>query len=178
MFRELGETAWVASLLNNLGYLLVAQGDGAAAQPLLEESVGLVQEMGESGANFQHSLALAVLLQGDAQRAAALLTESLAQVWELGKKSSLSYCLEGLGAVAAAAQQPGRAGRLWGAAAAVRDALDDPLQSMDAAIYERWLAPARADVGDGSWQAAVAEGRAMSLEQAIAYALEETATFP
>ena len=180
LFRELGETGWVAGVLNHLGYLLVRQGDGAAAQPLLEESVGLVREIGFTTAipTYQHSLALAVLLQGDAPRAAALLTESLAQVWEMGRKSGVSYCLEGLAAVAAAEQQLGRAGRLWGAAAAVREALDALLQSFDAAIYERWLAPARAHVGDGSWQAAVAEGRAMSLEQAVAYALDETATFP
>ena len=84
----------------------------------------------------------------------------------------VSHSLEGLAAVAAAEQQPGRAGRLWGAAAAARQVLDDPLPPGDAAVYERWLAPARAHIGDGSWQAAVAEGWAMSLEQAIAYALE------
>ena len=175
LYRELGETGWVAGLLNQLGWLLVAQGDGAAAQPLLEESVGLLREIGEirSIPIYQHSLALAVLLQGDAARAAALLTEGLAQDWEMGSKSGVSGFLEGLAAVAAAEQQPGRAGRLWGAAAAVRHAIDDPLQSTDAVIYERWLAPARAHVGDGSWQAAVAEGRAMSLEQAVLYALEE-----
>ena len=176
LFRELGETGSVAGLLNNLGYLLVQQGDGAAAERLLEESVGLLREIGESRyiPFYQHSLALAMLLQGDAQRAAALFTEGLAQLGERESKAGVAGCLEGLAAVAAAEQQPGRAGRLWGAAAAVREALDDPLPPGDAAIYERWLAPARAHIGDGSWQAAVAEGRAMPLEQAVAYALEES----
>ena len=174
LLRELGDTWRVSILLNNLGRLQVAQGDGVAAERLLEESLGLLRDTGDTGPIpfFQHGLALAVLLQGDAQRAAALLTEGLAQLGEMETKGGVFLFLEGLAVVAAAEQQPGRAGRLWGAAAALRKAFDAPLHPGDAAIYERWLAPARAHVGGASWQAAVAEGRAMSLEQAVAYALE------
>ncbi len=44
--------------------------------------------------------------------------------------------------------------------------------------YDLMIASVRAALGDVAFAAAWAEGRAMSLEQAIAYALEPAATFP
>jgi ABC-type transport system substrate-binding protein len=41
--------------------------------------------------------------------------------------------------------------------------------------YDRALAAARTEVDPNTWAAAWAEGKAMTLEQAIAYALEEAA---
>ena len=43
----------------------------------------------------------------------------------------------------------------------------------DRLAYERRLAAARAAVDEATWEAAWAEGRAMLLDEAIAYALEE-----
>ena len=43
----------------------------------------------------------------------------------------------------------------------------------DRGVYEGDVATARAQVDDATWDAAWAEGRAMTLEQAIAYALED-----
>ncbi len=48
------------------------------------------------------------------------------------------------------------------------------LDESDAIEYERNLASARAQMEHAAWQVAWAEGQAMSMEQAIAYALEET----
>jgi len=42
------------------------------------------------------------------------------------------------------------------------------------AEYERTMAEGRAALGEAAFAAAWAEGRAMSLEQALEYALEET----
>ncbi len=41
--------------------------------------------------------------------------------------------------------------------------------------YERALTDGRGQLDEATWEAAWAEGQAMSLEQAIAYALEPTA---
>ena len=44
---------------------------------------------------------------------------------------------------------------------------------LDHEMYERMLGSVRAQLDKATWEAAWAEGRAMSLEQAVAYALEE-----
>ncbi len=41
--------------------------------------------------------------------------------------------------------------------------------------YERYRAATRAELGEAEWEEALAEGRAMTLEQAVAYALEQGA---
>ncbi len=43
---------------------------------------------------------------------------------------------------------------------------------------DRITAATRAELDEATFEAAWAEGRAMSLEQAVAYALEPTASFP
>ncbi len=48
-----------------------------------------------------------------------------------------------------------------------------PREAYDTPDYERWLATARARFDPASFAAAWAEGEAMSLEQAVAYALAE-----
>jgi len=40
-------------------------------------------------------------------------------------------------------------------------------------IYERYQAAARTELGEATWQEALTEGRAMPLEGAISYALED-----
>jgi hypothetical protein len=44
---------------------------------------------------------------------------------------------------------------------------------MERKIYERALDKSRRILGEIAWEAAYQEGRAMSMDQAIAYALEE-----
>jgi non-specific serine/threonine protein kinase len=83
------------------------------------------------------------------------------------------YCLLGLAALAAQEGGPERAARLWGAAAALREAHGLHLPALLRARSEGYAAAARAQVGEAAFAAAWAAGRAMTLEQAVADALEE-----
>jgi hypothetical protein len=65
-----------------------------------------------------------------------------------------------------------RAARLLGAAAEMRAVTGHPPIVGSQAIHERNAAAIRAQLGEDGFAAAWAEGRAMTLEQAIAYALE------
>ena len=127
-------------------------------------------------ASVLESLGQAVLVQGDAEHAQALFAQSLRLGQELGSKSA--FVLEGFAGLAGTQGQADRAARLYGAAEALREATHRPIQPFDRSLRERLLTAARAQLDAAAWQAAWAEGRAMPLEQAIAYALEPTATFP
>ena len=81
--------------------------------------------------------------------------------------------LEGLAAAAEAHGQTERAARLFGAAEAWREVAGTPLSPVQRAGYEREVAAVRAQLDAARFAAAWAQGRAMSLEQAIAYAVSE-----
>jgi hypothetical protein len=108
--------------------------------------------------------------QRDYVRATTLFAEGLVWCRELRSTWGINSALEGLGQVAAAQEAPARAVRLFGAAAHLHDLLALPPYSTE---YEPQLAAARAQLGPGAFDAAWAEGWAMSLEQAIAEALNE-----
>ena len=90
----------------------------------------------------------------------------------LGEWRAIAFVLEDFGGLAAAQGQPERALRLAGAAAALREALGAPLPPTERARLERWLAPARDALDEAAQASAHAAGRAMSLEDAMSYALD------
>ena len=100
------------------------------------------------------------------------MQESLRLRPGVGGHWEIAACLEGLAAVAGGQGQAARAARLAGAAAALREELGAPVAPGDRSWYEPAIAHARAALGDAGFTAAQSEGRAMTLEQAIAYALE------
>jgi hypothetical protein len=72
-----------------------------------------------------------------------------------------------------------RAARLWGAAAGFRDANDQFWYPVERTLYEPLLDSARSQTDRATWEVAFAEGKVMTLEQAVEYALsEEEGTTP
>jgi hypothetical protein len=61
---------------------------------------------------------------------------------------------------------------LWGAAEALRQAIGARQAPAARATHERLMAAAREQLGDAAFDAAWAEGQAMTPEQAIALALK------
>jgi len=66
-----------------------------------------------------------------------------------------------------------RAARLFGAAQALREAMGASLSPSEHTDDERHTAATRAALGEEAFAAAWNEGRSLSLEQAIALALQE-----
>ena len=80
-------------------------------------------------------------------------------------------CLNGLGDLACVAQQYERAARLFGAANQLREALGLRPNPSDQECHDHYTATTRARLGEAAFAAALAGGQAMTLEQAIEYAL-------
>jgi hypothetical protein len=81
--------------------------------------------------------------------------------------------MEGIAAVRAAQGQLRRAVRLWGAAAALRDAIGTPHPPASRDRYLQAVATVRAALGETAFAAAWEHGRSLSLSQAVAEALDE-----
>ena len=112
-------------------------------------------------------------MQGDLAAARSLTEESLAIGRELGDRRGVVECLERLAAVSGADGHLPRSARLLGAAEALREAIGAPLSASDRADLGRVAATVRSRLAQPACAAAWAEGRAMTVEQAIAYALSE-----
>lgn len=172
--REWGNSQDGAAALLLLGVTARYAGDLTRAETLLEESLRLTQQ---PIAPFR----LALLRryrgdiaydQGEVERATRLYRESLAVFRELGAKWDCAAGIEGLAAVAGAQGAATRAVQLWSAAAAIREAIGAPLPPVDRPQRDTALAQLRAVLGATAFESTWAEGRAMSLEQAVGYALE------
>jgi len=106
--------------------------------------------------------------QGDYMAAASLYEEGLAVARKVGGMQSIARCAEGLAQVAAAQGQAGRALRLAGAAARVRQTIGAPLFAADQERLLRRLRHAQQKLGEQGSSAAWAEGQTMSVERALA----------
>ncbi|HET8631472.1 MAG TPA: tetratricopeptide repeat protein [Thermomicrobiales bacterium] len=168
--RELGDRRGVGYGLGLLGVILCRQGEYAAARPLAEESLAAGLALGERrgvGRALQLLGDIALAL-GDLPAARTHYQESLALFRELGDRLFVAVCLEGLAGLAAAEGWPVRAGRLFGAAAALRDTIGAPLPDFNRAFYEWNQARARAAVDEATFAAAWAAGRLLTPEEALA----------
>ena len=111
-----------AYVLFFLGPMALKTGDHERVTALLEESIATFRELGDlrdlSMGTF--SLGMAELEQGNLERGKAMLEESLALAQRGRYKLGITYCLWGLGGVAAQQGRPVRAARMWGAAEVLR----------------------------------------------------------
>jgi len=162
--------------LSFLGLVALNQGDGERATALCTEALALHREMGDRRATglSLHYLALAMQGQGDHAAARALLAEALALLLEVQDKNNIASCLDALAGMAVAEGAWERAARVFGAAEAIRQAINVPVVYFQRAGYERNVAAVRAQHDAATFVAAWAAGRVMTLEQAIAEALNVT----
>jgi tetratricopeptide (TPR) repeat protein len=174
LHRELGDQVGVAGALGNLAVVMLDQGDYSRSQALSEEALALSQATGHTWyiANMVSNLALAVLQQGDQKRAMELFKQGLPMFQELGDTVGMIECLEGL-ALRHAEVEPARFAQLFAMAERQRSSIGVPLPSYLRAAYRRYFEAAKSQMSDEAWTATWAEGSAMTLEQAVAYALEE-----
>jgi non-specific serine/threonine protein kinase len=152
--------------------------DWAVSQ--LEEGLALCRELGDlrNTSMCLFLLGMIELKRGDLDRGAPLLEEGALIARELKGRLGGAYYGLGLGKVSALRGRPVRAARLWGAAEALREQMGMSLSQFDLAHsgYERDLAAVISALDESSFDAAWAEGRAMSPEQVFEYALDESAT--
>jgi class 3 adenylate cyclase/tetratricopeptide (TPR) repeat protein len=172
--RSLGDRWGISASLTNLGLVAEIQGDHVAAWDLLEESLALDREMGDKPgiAISLINLGNVASNQGDYTTAQSLYAESLVLNREMGDKRGIVETLIGLAGVAAGSSNMRRATCLASIAESLRLSIHLALGPVEQRVYERTVSAAHVALGRGAFEAAWAEGQAMTQEQAIIYALE------
>ncbi|HEX9236712.1 MAG TPA: tetratricopeptide repeat protein, partial [Actinomycetota bacterium] len=172
--REIGDRKLEA--YNGLGLSLVAQlrGDPKASVAIAREALPLLEELGEAWgmANIMGMIGRASSYLGDPAEARESLRRALQLFRESGDVPGMTWVLDDLATVELAEHQWDRALRIGGAAEASREALGAraPIQLTQ---YEDPRLKVRGHLADPDIDAAWAAGKAMTIEEAVAYALEE-----
>ncbi len=122
------------------------------------------------GARSLQQLGRSRLELGDIRGARSALQEALPTCLELGDRWVIPIVMGGFAGVAARTGRPRRALRLAGVAHGLCEAGQFSMPVPVEAELERWLAPARNQLGSVAAQV-MAEGRRMSLAEAVSYAL-------
>jgi predicted ATPase/DNA-binding SARP family transcriptional activator/DNA-binding CsgD family transcriptional regulator len=173
--RELGGAETIGVQLLSLGYEFLLEGDHERATALNEEAAALLRNRGyRTGLEIALvNLGWAALVRGDHNRAAEHLKESVVLSKELGDRSTAVESVEGLACAAGARGEGERAARLFGAAQGLYEAEGYNRAPRELALREPYLADARSRLDGALWGTKLEEGRAMTLEEAIQYALSE-----
>jgi predicted ATPase/class 3 adenylate cyclase len=177
IFRS-AEYPWgIANALEWFAHLALAQNNYGEAVARAEEALKLLREMELGKAqkgSVLYILGIALGELGDQERAITILRESLSSFRELGVKPRIVSCLEGIAGIYGRTGQADRAVRLFGVAAKMREDISIPVPASERVRHELYVAKTRAEFDEDVWQPAWEEGRAMGLEQAMAYALGES----
>jgi predicted ATPase/DNA-binding XRE family transcriptional regulator len=173
LFRELEDPTYIGFMLHNVGLIAYFQGEYARATALFEESLALARADGDetSIAMILGNLGLVAFGEGDVERALALQRAALANWTQVNNKPWLARAVEHFALIAAASGQARRAALLFGAGSGLRADFGGSQPPNDRALNERYVAQARADIGEKAFAAGWAAGAQMALDEAIAYAL-------
>ncbi|HEV7214235.1 MAG TPA: helix-turn-helix domain-containing protein [Chloroflexota bacterium] len=175
LLRGAGADAQLANVMAMQGLVAQNQGDAAPARRLFLESLAIGRARGDRLTMIVALLGLIDLAinRGDYVRARERLHEYLTVSLQLHDLISISWGLEHMARLATAEHQAARALRLAGAAAIFRRETGTLHSDAERARLEQRLAAARRRLTQEDAAAAWTEGQAMSLEQIIAYALND-----
>ena len=174
LWTELQDKAEMAYTARSLGFVLLYSEDYEQARLRLEQGWRLAEEISDKQA-IAHSLRAMGLLawaQHDYTDANKKHKHSLALWWTMGTYRPITYTLAGMAGIAAEQRQLARAVRLLAASETTREEIG-VRQDAKSREFESAMAALRGQLDEDEFASLWAEGAAMTLEEAVAYALEE-----
>jgi predicted ATPase len=172
--RECGDVFGLMAVAHVLGTIALETGDAETARKQFRRELELARELSNarSEAMALVSLSRVALVERDTDHAGPGLNSALRLASALGEKALIWECLVGSAEAAAQHSEMTRAARLLAAADALREEI---AYSPEPSAHEQHLRVATALGNDAALAAAKSEGRAMTLDAAVAYALGEDA---
>ena len=181
LFEEALELCWelehwwgIALLCYNLGLVALYQHDLDQVQACFEESLALFGDINaRQGIGLAKSgLARLASARGEIAQAYAPFAESLPMFVQSGDKRNVAEALEEIAFLHIQEARLEQAARLQGAAARVREDVGLPLAPIDQPRRASEAATVRQQIGTDVYVAAWNAGHALSVEQAMAEALQ------
>ncbi len=158
--------------LVSLGILCNIQGDYEQAEIYFGEAASICREINLPNDFASFYLGCANLRHGDYIAAKIHFIEFIIINRKQGTYNQVGEGLLGLAAVAAGLKHYELAARLVGAGQAIHDAIGWVMKPTDRIEIDPLLQIAREQLGEAKFDDLQTEGRAMTMEQAVSYALE------
>jgi predicted ATPase/class 3 adenylate cyclase len=174
LFRELRDDESVANELVNLGDVERFQGDLSTANAFYEEGFSISRKSKDQWGLAYAIMGLADVAfeQEDLTRASTLYRECLLLFQRGTDYVGLPFALESVAGLACIRNQLERAARILGAADALRKNTHLPLPLPYKSAHQKRISVIREQLAPSLFDFAWAEGQAMTMGQAIDYALE------
>jgi tetratricopeptide repeat protein len=172
LYRALGNRAATLYPLSKVAADEWMRGDRDRGMALTEETLQLAREVGDAWWTAGLLIQFAEMAgeHGDRAKAVALGRESLSLAHEIGNAPTLVYGFALLATLAAAGDRAGNAGTLWGAVEALEDRGEAKVDPAYRAGYEA----AFLGLPDVEFEVGRREGRAMTVDEAVAFALDDS----
>lgn len=176
LIHALGDHMIRGDVLGQLGEIADAEHDYPNALHWYQEGLAVARETGDMDTvtNLELDTGRVFQISGENDHAAYLFKDVLQVGLHIGKKSTVTGALLGLGVVAQARGDAERAVRLIAAGESLYDRLNSRvlMDPMDQAWLDEHIEAARADLGEEKFLTVREEGKSMTVEQAVSYALE------
>jgi tetratricopeptide (TPR) repeat protein len=173
-YGNVGKTV-AGMALSFLGDIYMVRNDEVHAREVYEEGIKLLRETNNSN-NLAYSVrrfGYLALKEADYERANALFRESLIRNQELGHQIGIAAAITGLAELALEVGNPSRAAQLYGIIEDRLAALSLPLYITDRVEFNHGISTLRTRLDEKTYAKFWTKGKAMSLDEAIAFALEE-----
>jgi tetratricopeptide (TPR) repeat protein len=167
-------TPQLAILLNNLSIAVRHLGDYERSAALLQKSLDFKRTQGDQlgiAASLANLAKLAILRQ-DYAGAESYFRESLALRQTLGNRVGMLYSLSGLAESAMLRGEAVRGARLYSTSQALHQEFGVPITPEDRKQHDRHVAALGEQLGQADFEATWAMGKSMTMDQAVAYALQ------
>jgi tetratricopeptide (TPR) repeat protein len=164
-------------ILMGMGMDESRQGNYETATTLFEDGLNIFKRLRSKNFQLAMTSELGHIARhtGDLNQAKKIYGETIIGWQDLGHRPAIAHQLECFAFVAIAEEEPQRAIKLLGAAEALREKIGSPMASYEVMEYHKEVAQLRTMLAEAEFNAFWAEGRAMTMEQAIQFALEQNA---
>ena len=177
ILREVGHERGVAAQIHNRGLIAITAGDLEKARVLLERVLAEAERLDwdQAAGNALNDLGVVALYEGRYEDSVPMFSRALESALRAGWRINVAYALRGLTGVLAMRGEIGPAAQLLGAATAIEEQTGESMQGYAVDAYTKTAAPVLDRLEEQDVAAAFAAGRAMTQEDAAAYALASVA---
>jgi tetratricopeptide (TPR) repeat protein len=175
LYQKLKTKRGKSHLLIAYGQIALMHGDFEKAREYFQDNAKLGNDAG-SRMDYLWSrvrLGFVELRAGNFTEAREIFNETARNFHRDGSKSGVMYSLEGVSSLYVAIGKPEIATRMLGWADAVREEIGAARPILEQSDVDRDIAAIVANIGKDAFDAAYDRGRAMTLDEAVAYALDE-----
>jgi tetratricopeptide (TPR) repeat protein len=157
-----------------LGFFARTLGDYEQARARFRTCLSVFLELGDKHRinMIQSELAHIEREQGKYEQAIPMYRETILEWQRLGHRAAVANQLECFAFIAKAQEHPERSAKLFGAAETLREKINIAMTPQERMEYDREITDLRTNMDEKAFSSHWADGRAMTMEQAIEFALE------